>query len=100
MEIERNEEKKIISVWLTKAEPRDENLQRRLKSMYPKWKNEKYLVAGDFRRSMLFRCGDGADDRTGSPGRRGDFRSERGDAAQRIFGSGRHGKRKLCAVVH
>ena len=45
MEIERNEEKKIISVWLTKAESRDENLQRRLKSMYPKWKKEKYLVA-------------------------------------------------------
>ena len=45
MEIERNAEKKIISVWLTKAESRDENLQRRLKSMYPKWKKEKYLVA-------------------------------------------------------
>ena len=45
MEIERNEEKKIISVWLTKAESRDEYLQRRLKSMYPKWKKEKYLVA-------------------------------------------------------
>ena len=42
MEIERNEEKKIISIWLTKAESRDENLQRRLKSMYPKWKKEKY----------------------------------------------------------
>ena len=45
MEIERNEEKKIISVWLTKAESRDENLQCRLKSMYSKWKKEKYLVA-------------------------------------------------------
>lgn len=45
MEIERNEEKKIISVWLTRAESRDEDLQRRLKSMYPKWKKEKYLVA-------------------------------------------------------
>ena len=45
MEIDRNEEKRIISVWLTKAESRDENLQRRLKSMYPKWKKEKYLVA-------------------------------------------------------
>ena len=45
MEIERNEEKKIVSVWLTKAESRDENLQRRLKAMYPKWKKEKYLVA-------------------------------------------------------
>lgn len=45
MEIERNEEKKIISVWLTRAESRDEDLQRRLKTMYPKWKKEKYLVA-------------------------------------------------------
>ena len=45
MEIERNEEKKIISVWLTKAESQDQELQRRLKSMYPKWKKEKYLVA-------------------------------------------------------
>ena len=45
MEIERNEEKKIISVWLSKAESRDEDLQRRLKSIYPKWKKEKYLVA-------------------------------------------------------
>ena len=45
MEIERNEEKRIISVWLTRAESQDENLQRRLKSMYPKWKKDKYLVA-------------------------------------------------------
>ena len=45
MEIERNEEKKIISVWLTKAESKDEALQNRLKPMYAKWKKEKYLVA-------------------------------------------------------
>ena len=45
MEIERDEKKKIISVWLTKAESQDEDLQRRLKTMYPKWKKEKYLVA-------------------------------------------------------
>ena len=45
MEIERNEEKKIISVWLTKAESQDEDLQCRLKTMYPKWKEDKYLVA-------------------------------------------------------
>ena len=45
MEIERNEEKKIISVWLTKAESQDEDLQRRLKAMYPKWKQDKYVVA-------------------------------------------------------
>ena len=41
MEIERNEEKKIISVWLTKAESKDEALQNRLKPMYAKWKKEK-----------------------------------------------------------
>ena len=45
MEIERDEKKKIISVWLTKAESQDQDLQRRLKAMYPKWKQEKYLVA-------------------------------------------------------
>ena len=45
MEIERNEEKKIISIWLTRAESQDQDLQRRLKTMYPKWKQEKYLVA-------------------------------------------------------
>lgn len=45
MEIERNEEKKIISIWLTKAESQDQNLRCRLKAMYPKWKQDKYLVA-------------------------------------------------------
>ncbi len=45
MEIERNEEKMIISVWLTRAESQDQELQHRLKAMYPKWKKEKYLVA-------------------------------------------------------
>ena len=45
MEIERDEKKKVISVWLTKAESQDQDLQRRLKAMYPQWKQEKYLVA-------------------------------------------------------
>ena len=45
MEIQRNETQKIISVWLTRAESQDQELQSRLKSMYPKWKQEKYLVA-------------------------------------------------------
>lgn len=45
MEIERDETKKIISVWLTTAESQDQELQRRLKTMYPQWKKEKYLVA-------------------------------------------------------
>lgn len=45
MEIERDEKKKIISVWLTKAESQDQELRDKLKTMYPKWKKEKYLVA-------------------------------------------------------
>ena len=45
MEIERDEKKKLISVWLTKAESQDQELRDKLKSMYPKWKQEKYLVA-------------------------------------------------------
>ena len=45
MEIERNEEKKIISSWLAKAEFQNEDLKCHLKAMYPKWKKGKYLVA-------------------------------------------------------
>ena len=45
MEIERDEKKRIISVWLTKAESQDQELQRRLKAIYPRWRQEKYLVA-------------------------------------------------------
>lgn len=45
MEIERDEKKKIISVWLTRAESQDEALQSSMKPMYAKWKQEKYLVA-------------------------------------------------------
>ena len=45
MEIYRDDQKKQIQIWLTKQESQDESLQSRLKSMYPKWKKEKYLVA-------------------------------------------------------
>jgi len=45
VEIERNEEKKIISVWLTKQESRDQALRDRLKPLYAQWKAQKYLVA-------------------------------------------------------
>ena len=45
MEFYRDDQKKLIQIWLTRAESQDENLQRRLKSMYPKWKKDKYLVA-------------------------------------------------------
>ena len=45
MEIERDEKKRIIYIWLTKAESQDEELRSRLEAMYPKWKQEKYLVA-------------------------------------------------------
>ena len=45
MEFYRDDQKKLIQIWLTRAESQDENLQRRLKSMYPKWKKDKYMVA-------------------------------------------------------
>ena len=45
MEIERDEEKKIISIWLTKQESRDHALRDRLKPLYAQWKAQKYLVA-------------------------------------------------------
>ena len=53
MEIERDEKKKIISVWLTKAESQDEDLQRRLKTMYPKWKNIWLLFITPVRKTCL-----------------------------------------------
>lgn len=45
MEIYRDDQKKLIQIWLTKQESQDESLQRRLKPMYAQWKKEKYLVA-------------------------------------------------------
>ena len=45
MEIIRDDEKKLVQVWLTRQEVGDEALQNRLKPMYAQWKQQKYLVA-------------------------------------------------------
>ena len=45
MEVRQDHEKKIIEVWLTKAEKADEAMQCRLRPMYARWKRQKYLVA-------------------------------------------------------
>ena len=45
MEINRDEEKKIMEVWLTRKESQDEALHNRLKPWCAKWKKQKYLVA-------------------------------------------------------
>ena len=51
MKIEVDEEKKIVSIWLTKAERDDEKIAESLKSTYAEWKQKKYLVA-------VFKSGD------------------------------------------
>lgn len=45
MEVYRNDQKKLIQIWLTKQESQDQSLQSRLKPMYTQWKAKKYLVA-------------------------------------------------------
>jgi len=40
-----NEEKKIVEIWLTNAEQKDEELRESLKTLYEKYKQEKYKVA-------------------------------------------------------
>lgn len=45
MEVHRDSSKKVIEVWLTRAEKADEALQCRLRPMYARWKRQKYLVA-------------------------------------------------------
>ena len=45
MEIVRDDEKKMIQVWLSQKESRDEALQNCLKPMYAQWKQQKYMVA-------------------------------------------------------
>ena len=44
MEITRNEESRIISVWLTNADQQNEEIQNWLKGKYPVWKKEGYLT--------------------------------------------------------
>ena len=45
MEIIQDDAKKLVQVWLSQKESRDEALQNRLKSMYAQWKQQKYTVA-------------------------------------------------------
>lgn len=45
MEIDVNDQKKQVLIWLSKAESRDEALKKSLKPLYQKYKAMKYLVA-------------------------------------------------------
>ena len=45
MEIDVNEQTRIVSVWLSSAEKRDAELRERLKPMYRRYHKDKYLVA-------------------------------------------------------
>ncbi len=45
MEIIQDDAKKLVQVWLSQKESRDEALQNRLKPMYTQWKQQKYTVA-------------------------------------------------------
>ena len=44
MEINKNQETHTISVWLTKADQQDEELQNWLKNKIPAWKKEGYMT--------------------------------------------------------
>lgn len=45
MEIIRDDQEKMIQVWMTNQERQDAALQRQMKPMYAQWKGEKFLVA-------------------------------------------------------
>lgn len=45
MEINVRDHCKIVEVWLSNSEKRDELLQERLKPLYQKYRAQKYLVA-------------------------------------------------------
>ena len=45
MEIIQDDAKKLVQVWLSQKESKDEALQNRLKPMYAQWKQQKYTVA-------------------------------------------------------
>ena len=45
MEIIQDDAKKLMQVWLSQKESRDEGLQNRLNPMYAQWKQQKYTVA-------------------------------------------------------
>ena len=45
MEINIHDDKKMVEVWLTRAEKQDEALQQELKPHYAQYKKKKYMVA-------------------------------------------------------
>ena len=45
MEINVNDDIKIVEIWLTRAEREDAGLRERLKPLYQKYKAKKYMVA-------------------------------------------------------
>lgn len=45
MQLDINEEQKLVSIWLTNADQKDKTLEDRLKPLYAKFKEQKYLVA-------------------------------------------------------
>lgn len=45
MEINVRDNGKIVEVWLTREEKKDDNLRERLKPLYQKYKAKKFLVA-------------------------------------------------------
>lgn len=45
MEINIHDDKKMVEVWLTRAEKQDEALQQELKPLYAQYKKKKYMVA-------------------------------------------------------
>ena len=52
LEINVNEQKRIVEIWLTKAEKVDEVIRESLKPLYKKYHEQKYTVA-------VFLSGDG-----------------------------------------
>ena len=45
MEINVNDDTKIVEIWLTKSEREDAGLRERLKPLYKEYKAKKYMVA-------------------------------------------------------
>ena len=44
IEIIRDDQKRVVQVWLSNLEKNDTQIQNRLQSFYTQWKKEKYLV--------------------------------------------------------
>ena len=49
-QIDIHEDKKLVCIWLTKAESADRDIRNKLAPLYEQYKKQKYLVA-------LYRCG-------------------------------------------